>query len=121
MAKRLFSKDGRVRPILRVFLYCVLLIVGIPLVSVLIGLGGMALGHPRPDPNDEKAASVYFTLSAPIVTVGVAFLLRRFLDRRSIASLGLSLRGRWWLLLGAGLILGILSQVPHLLWALHQG
>jgi len=101
MARRIFLRDGRVRPVFRVLVYFVLAMVGIPLVSILIALGGMALGFPRPDPSDQSAASLYLTLSAPIVAVGAAFVLRRFLDRRSIASLGLSFRGRWWLLLAA--------------------
>jgi len=55
------------------------------------------------------------------VAVGVAFLFRTFLDRQSVSSLGLTLRGRWWLLLAAGLASCILLQIPRLVWVMHLG
>jgi uncharacterized protein len=96
MLRRLFLKDDRLRPVFRVVIYAVAVFAVQYLLSGLIGFrGGFAL----------------FECISAIFVVGIAFALRRFLDRRSIDSLGMPLRTRWGRLLTLGLALGAGMQL----------
>jgi uncharacterized protein len=103
----LFLKDGRVRPTFRVIVY----IVGVFVISgLLYGIVLAATGRQYP-------THITFTEefevegAALIAVVGVAILLRRYLDRRSVASLGLALRRRWWLHFLIGGLIGAFMQL----------
>lgn len=90
MASQIWVKDGRLRPVLRVLVY----------VTLVVAISWLApLGH------SLWAREAMFAA----ITVGSAVLLRAFLDRRSVASLGVTFRTRWaWLfLLGIGLGAGM--------------
>jgi membrane protease YdiL (CAAX protease family) len=93
MLSRLLVKDGRVRPVLRVFIYAVIVFV-MSSVAVLF-------------------ARTWFAAEAlsAAVAVGVAVYLRIFLDRRSVASLGLNFCTRWPWLFALGIALGAFMQL----------
>lgn len=93
MLSRILLKDGRVRPVLRVLVYAALVIA-----------------------MDSLASRVTHSLWAREaltagVAVGVAVILRIVLDRRSVASLGVTLRTRWAWLFCLGVALGAGMQL----------
>ena len=105
-------KDGRLRPLLRSVIYVVAtLLVAALLAAAIFPVIGGALAHP---------AATFFVgeLCFCTAAVGVAVILRRWLDRRSVASLGLSLRGPWYRPLAVGIFLG--AAMPCLIFALDE-
>jgi membrane protease YdiL (CAAX protease family) len=93
MASQIFVKDGRMRPVLRVLVY----------LTMVVALGSLvALASTR-----LWASEALFA----IVVVGCAVFLRVVLDRRSVASLGLSFRTRWARLFFLGVALGAGMQL----------
>jgi CAAX protease family protein len=107
LVQRIFLKDGRLRPILRSIVYIVA--VGIAtgflftIVSIVAGFG-LTRNARSTGPTFEQLFLFEACLCAAVV--GVAILLRRSLDRRSVASLGFALRGVWIRLLAFGILLG---------------
>jgi membrane protease YdiL (CAAX protease family) len=91
MASQILVKDGRMRPVLRVLVYLTMVVAAGSVVAPL-----------------ARSFWVREALFAA-VAVGSAIFLRVVLDRRSVASLGLTFRTRWaWLfLLGVALGAGM--------------
>lgn len=109
LVQRIFLKDGRLRPILRVLVYVPATLLAIFLLfgfiyALLQGLGFRIPGFDRP-PSAFKD-QVLGELVTTIAIVGVALLLRAYLDRRSIASLGFAFRKGWLRLLVLGAVFG---------------
>ncbi len=96
MLRRLFLKDDRLRPVFRVVIYAMLVVIAQYLLSGIVRAGG---------------GIALFEVVSAILVVGISFGLRRFLDRRSIDSLGMPLRTRWGRLLTIGLLLGTGMQL----------
>ena len=107
LARRIFMKDDRLRPILRSIVYVVaLMIVTAFLIGIVAPLARIALTAPPKGAGPTFKSLFVFEACLCAAVVGVAILLRRFLDRRSIDSLGLAFRGRWLRLLAFGTLLG---------------
>ncbi len=124
MLQRFFIVDGRLRPVLRVLVYIVAALSAQAVLAVVVALGyQLAYG---PDAMFIRTPAWLDELVAAIAVVGVAIVLRIYLDRRSVESLGITFRTRWLQLfaLGAGLgagmqllifALGILLGTNHVL------
>ena len=95
-------KDGRLRPFLRVLVYLCAVLAAFVFGYTIVGVITIGLNVHWSN-NALLAASV---LIEALATVGVALLLRRFLDRRSEESLGLPLRTPAARLLAIGLLFG---------------
>ncbi len=102
MLAKLFLKDDRLRPVLRVLVFVLLtLVVAVVLWLVLDGLRGQ-----------QYTAQLSFgdlatgEFAGAIAVVLVAVLMRRYVDRRSVASLGFAPRGPWLRLFGWGILFG---------------
>jgi len=93
MASQIFMKDGRVRPFLRVLIY----------VSLVAAVSPFVLPFGR----SFWAREMLFVA----VSIGGAIVLRIFLDRRSVASLGVTFRTRWAWLFALGIALGAGMQL----------
>src|SRR2546427_1112005 len=94
-ARRIFLKDGRLRPVLRSVIYIVATLVGAGLlVALLAGLTGIGFG-PGAASQTTYLRLFISELAFCAAAVGVAIMLRRYLDRRSVGSLGLVARGPW--------------------------
>ena len=104
MFRRIFFKDERVRPVFRVLIYIVAVLVAQVLLWFPIGIvDGVMHGHAAV----LRTPPVWLTeLGSALAVVGSAFLLRRYLDRRSIGSLGLSLQTKWGRFFAIGVLLG---------------
>lgn len=104
MLERIFLKDGRLRPVLRVLAYIAAVLAAQIVLSlpVVIGyrffFGPQTLGARPPAWLGEFIGA--------IAVVGTAIVLRFFLDRHSIASLGVSFRTRWLKLFVIGILFG---------------
>lgn len=101
-ASAIFFKDQRLRPLWRAVIYPVAVTLAASILwALFLGVSG-------------RPAFEQFTFSvlianeffAAIGAVVAAILLRRYLDRRSIASLGFAPRGPWLRLFGLGIALG---------------
>jgi len=92
---RLIFKDARFRPSLRIVLYIVVAFVALAMLDGFVA----SIGQGPWQALAERAA-------ACAALVAIAVLFRRFLDRRSEASLGLSLRVAWLRLACIGALLG---------------
>jgi len=108
VVRAIFLKDERLRPVIRCVVYIVLTIVCAGMIAAVGGEAAIAAGV---SPSDLERDSSYPALLISEVglcaaAVGVAISLRRVLDRRSVASLGLSLENRWPRLLLTGIALG---------------
>src|SRR5580704_17203574 len=88
-ARRIFFQDDRLRPFLRVIIYCICAVVGF---VVLYAEAAPALGNARPvaGPQPSLKSVAFIEVISGISIVGFAILLRRQLDRRSVESLGLA-------------------------------
>ncbi len=118
---------GWVRALLGVLLYLVVtFIVQVPLLIVLFALGADVAAAAEPA---DLGLGVLFVmqLSGLVAVVLAVWLMRHFVDRRSLGSLGLSLAGRGGQLLegvawGAGLIGGVVLCLFALgALTVHQG
>ncbi len=105
MIRRIFLKDERLRPIIRCVIYIVATIV---CAGSLAALVAVIAGFKPTDLASDSAYPALLISEASLcaAAVGVAIVQRRFLDRRSIASLGLTFRGPWARLLLIGILLG---------------
>jgi len=93
MLSRLLVKDGRMRPVLRVFIYAAVVYVASSVFAPFV------------------RTWVEGEVLSAAVAVGAAVFLRIYLDRRSVASLGLAFRTRWIQLFALGIALGALMQL----------
>jgi len=109
MLERIVLKDGRLRPILRVFVYAIAVFFVWLFVAVTIGNIFAVFKGPAAAFIDTPAWIVYAALV--VSTIGVAVLLRVTIDRRSVDSLGLTFRTRWLGLLILGTALGAGMQL----------
>ena len=109
MLERIFLKGGRLRPTIRVLVYAVAIFFVWLLAAVTIGNVYALFKGPAAAFIDTPAWIVYAGLV--VATVSAAFLLRTTLDRRSLESLGLTLRTRWLRLLLLGMALGVGMQL----------
>jgi membrane protease YdiL (CAAX protease family) len=106
LARSIFLKDGRLRPILRALTYLAASFAGTIIVYV-FAAAILGIGLTRPAGANFSIRGLYaFEISVCLASVGAALLLRRYLDRRSVASLGLAPRGPWLRLLSIGVLLG---------------
>lgn len=108
LGERIFLKDGKLKPALRAIVY--LIVTGVATV-LLLGLVGSAFLSATSDTSPPLSALLAFEACLAVCAFGVAFLFRRYLDERSIASLGFSVRGPWLRLLLIGCGLGIAMQL----------
>ena len=93
MLARIFLKDGRLRPWLRVLIYVLAALAAQVLLAILIGVGyELALG---PRALFLRTPVWLDEVISVIAVVGIAIVLRLYLDRRSVASLGITFRTRW--------------------------
>jgi len=109
MLERIVLKDGRLRPILRVFVYTIGVLFVWLLVAVTIGNVFALFKGPAAAFIETPGWIIYVALD--VSTIGVAVLLRTSLDRRSVDSLGLTLRTCWLRLLLLGIALGAGMQL----------
>lgn len=109
MLERIVLKDGRTRPVLRVLVYAVALPFAWLLVAVTIGNVFALFKGPAAAFIDTPAWIVYAGLV--VATIGIAVLLRTVLDRRSVDSLGLTLRTQVLRLFFLGVALGAGMQL----------
>jgi membrane protease YdiL (CAAX protease family) len=110
-ARRIFYKNDRLRPILRAIVYVICTAVASALlfaaIAPMLGAPLRTTGGALP----PLKFLVAFEAVSCIAIVGFAVLLRLQLDRRSIDSLGLAMRGPWVRLLGLGVFLGAGMQL----------
>jgi membrane protease YdiL (CAAX protease family) len=112
LGRRIFLKDDRLRPILRVLVFLVATVLATLFLLRLIG-SLMNVRPPRAGgiPNLPFEEQAIFEFASAAAVVGVALLLRCYLDRRSIASLGFAFRSGWLRLLALGVVLGAGMQL----------
>jgi len=91
--RRLFEKDGRLRPILRVGVYLAAVWLCVAIVTLLVF--SVWPSARRPGPANSVPVFVIGEIFGAAIVVGVALYLRRRLDRRSIASLGFGFGASW--------------------------
>jgi uncharacterized protein len=98
----IFVKDDRLRPMWRIVLFAIVVAC---LTTIFWSVWDIAVGGLEREPPflDETIAA---EIAGAIAVVIAAYVLRRFVDRRSIASLGLSPRGPWLRLLLVGVCFG---------------
>jgi len=102
MLAKLFFKDARLRPFFRVLVFVLAtLLVAAVLWLVFDALRGQAYSAEL-NWNDLATGE----LASAIAVVLGAVLMRRYVDRRSVASLGFAPRGPWLRLFGWGVLLG---------------
>jgi CAAX protease family protein len=118
VARRIFLKDARLRPIFRAIVYivCTLFVAGVFGLAVAPILG-LSPGKRTALPPFRVEAVLEVLLC--VAAVGVAIVLRRFLDRRSVASLGFAFGAGWSRLLGIGILIGAGMQL--LVFAIQEG
>jgi membrane protease YdiL (CAAX protease family) len=106
MIANIFFKDGRLRPPLRILVYGIVLIcLAIAFELVLNAVCATCHSLTRPG-----ALAIQVLLEASVVAIAT-FWLRRSLDRRSVASLGLAPRGPWLRFFSIGIAFGAGMQV----------
>ena len=109
MAAQILYKDGRIRPILRVFIYVLAVAVAQIVLWVPTGVViGLVLGH---DASNYRPPWWLGETIGFVAAVGVAFFLRVYLDRRSVESLGLSTRAPWARLFAIAVAIGAGMQL----------
>lgn len=106
MLAGIFFKQGRLRPWLRIVVYILAAATAFELLAALVLFIVAALGI---EPSGWTLLIGEISLSA-LVVVGLAVLLRRYLDERPSATLGLALRGQWLRLFGMGMLFGAAMQ-----------
>jgi len=108
LAHALFVKDGRLRPIFRSVVYLICAYVFAELLAALVAAIALSAGL------SPLALTTMASYPAQLISegclcasaVGVALLMRRWIDRRSISSLGLSFGRGWARLLLIGVAFG---------------
>jgi len=102
MLGKLFFKDGRLQPVLRIIVFSLaVLTLGYTLWVAIDALCGTSLSTSL-----DLADLARGQIAAAIAVGGVAVAMRRWLDRRSVASLGFAPRRPWLRLLAIGVALG---------------
>ncbi len=89
-------------------------------------LGGLLLGFRLTAARIPHIQSLFIPLSMIIlliITLVVAWLMTRYVDRRPFASLGLNFHPHWWQALAWGILLGVLFQtlMPALIFTWETG
>lgn len=114
-------KAGRLRPVLRCAIYCLAVFVAALAAStfVRVALSADFAGLPSTTMNYWSIAVTNAAVYAAVI--GGAFALRRWLDRRSVASLGYPLRRRAPLLFALGAAFGAGTQLIVFLLELVPG
>ncbi len=114
MIVKLFVKDERLRPFVRVLIFAVAVLL---LTASLVAIVDAVFRRP---PTAELSLSdiIVGEVALAVSAVIVAYILRRYLDRRSIASLGLPPRGRWLRLFGLGIVFG--AGMQSIIWAIES-
>jgi membrane protease YdiL (CAAX protease family) len=114
---RVFLKDGRLRPVLRVLVFFpVFFVILIPFLIV-SGLAGSFGSHP----GNAFLSFTIFELAVLGAMLTTTLLLRRFVDRRSIESLGFTFSRAWFKLLAIGVAVGVVMQSSVFLLELSLG
>ncbi|HEV2909134.1 MAG TPA: CPBP family intramembrane glutamic endopeptidase [Candidatus Eremiobacteraceae bacterium] len=119
MLARIFLKDGRLRPWLRVLVYVLAALAAQLLLAILISVGYEIAMGPRaiflhtPVWLDE--------LISVIAVVAIAIVLRLYLDRRSLESLGITFRTRWVRLFALGVLFGAGTQLAVFAFEIASG
>jgi len=99
---KLFIKDARLRPIWRVIMYAVVVMV---VATVLAATFDVILGRGFEE-QLSLGVIIESELAVALAVLVASIVLRRYLDRRSVASLGLAARGPWVRLFCIGVLLG---------------
>lgn len=99
---KLFVKDARLRPIWRVIIYAVLVLATAFLLAAIFQI----IAGRKFEEGFSVWAVAVAEVAAAIAVLIVSILLRRYLDHRSVASLGFAPRGPWVRLLFLGILLG---------------
>jgi len=102
MISKLFVKDARLRPIWRVIMYAVVVMV---VATVLAATFDVILGRGFEE-QLSLGVIIESELAVALAVLVASIVLRRYLDRRSVASLGLAARGPWVRLFCIGVLLG---------------
>ena len=115
MISKLFVKDARLRPIWRIIIYAFLVI----FVAAALAATFEAIFGGRHEEQLSFGVIIESEIVAFVAVLVVSIGLRRYLDRRSVASLGFAVRGPWVRLLCVGILLGAGMQLVAnvLLWA----
>jgi uncharacterized protein len=115
MMTKLFIKDARLRPIWRVIIYAILVVLAATLFAATFD---SILGR-RYEEQLSLGVIIESELAVALAVLVVSILLRRYLDQRSVASLGFAARGPWVRLLCIGVVLGAGMQAVAngVLWA----
>ena len=115
MISKLFVKNARVRPIWRVIIYAIL----VTAAAVLLAATFDAFFGQLHEEQLSLGVIVETEVAAAIAVLVVTILLRRYFDRRSVASLGFAARGPWVRLFCLGILFGAGMQavVNVILWA----
>ncbi|MBC5806800.1 MAG: hypothetical protein DLM53_05605 [Candidatus Eremiobacter antarcticus] len=118
LLERIFCKDHRLRPLLRALLYPLAVAAFAGFLSSVYFLSGGAIAGGRRSLPAGYAGAVLgeFLLAAAALTV--ALVMRRWLDRRSLESLGLPARGPWSRLFLIGVAFGAAMQI--LVYLMHR-
>jgi uncharacterized protein len=101
-ASTFFVRDGRLRPVWRAIIYSI----SVWTVAALLWAFYVAVAWQGARRFPMLADLIASEVITAIAALSVALFLRRYLDRRSIASLGFAPRGPWLRLLGLGLLFG---------------
>jgi len=105
-ALSLLFRDGRLHPFVRVVLYLLAVITIFETAGLLFFSLASALGYTF----SKFGLLVSEVFLSALAVVGVSFLFRRYVDRRSLASLGLAPRGAWRRLFALGIVFGAVMQ-----------
>lgn len=118
LLERIFVKDDRLRPLLRALVYpLAVAVLAAVFSSVYFLFGGVNAGRPGALP-PGYAGAVLGEIFLTVAALAGAFLLRRWLDRRSLASLGLSARGSWLRLFMIGVAFG--AGMQAMVYLMHR-
>ena len=102
MFVKLFVKDSRLRPILRTIVFAIAVLF---LGSVLWVVVDAALRRPF-TPTLQFADLATGEIAVAVAVAICAIVMRRYVDRRSVASLGFAPRGPWLRFLAIGVLFG---------------
>src|SRR5579863_1490218 len=108
LARRIFLKEGHLRPVLRVIVFALAFLIAFVVIGAT--MAGLSGGSPTDLRNLDYRWTLELECGMTLAVVAAALPLRRFLDGRSIASLGLAVRRSWLRLFATGAIIGIGMQ-----------
>jgi len=115
MISKLFVKDARLRPIWRVFIYAM----GVVFVAALLFDAYDAVLGRQFGTDISFSDIVVGEIATAVAVLVVSIVMRRYIDRRSVASLGFAARGPWVRLFCLGILFGAGMQAiaSGILWA----